>query len=131
VDLSEEAVGLARGGGANAIVGSIFDELPGAGTWRTALLLDGNIGIGGAPERLLRRIGTLLREDGEVVVELDPPGTPSGTIEARLESGTSASAWFPWARVAPADLRSIARRAQLGVRQHWCDGGRWFAVLQR
>src|SRR6202034_4319810 len=40
VDLSPVAVELARGGGARAIVASIFDELPGAGSWQSALLLD-------------------------------------------------------------------------------------------
>ena len=52
VDLSPVAVDLARNRGGRAIVGSIFEELPGAGTWQTALLLDGNIGIGGMPARL-------------------------------------------------------------------------------
>ena len=32
----------------------------GAGTWRSALLLDGNIGIGGDPVRLLERVRSLL-----------------------------------------------------------------------
>ena len=62
VDLSPAAVELATGRGARAVVASIFDELPGSGRWRSALLLDGNIGIGGAPARLLARIGMLLRE---------------------------------------------------------------------
>ncbi len=52
VDLSPVAVELAVGHGGRAIVGDIFDELPGGGTWRSALLLDGNIGIGGSPVRL-------------------------------------------------------------------------------
>ena len=64
VDLSPEAVSLARGGGGHVLLRSVFDELPGVGTWRTALLLDGNIGIGGTPERLLRRVGSLLAAGG-------------------------------------------------------------------
>jgi SAM-dependent methyltransferase len=84
VDLSPVAVDLARGGGARAIVASIFDELPGSGTWRSALLLDGNIGIGGAPARLLARIGSLLTDDGEVLVELDPPDTATAPLRALL-----------------------------------------------
>ncbi len=68
VDLSPAAVELATGRGARAVVASIFDELPGSGRWRSALLLDGNIGIGGAPARLLARIGMLLREDGELLL---------------------------------------------------------------
>lgn len=131
VDLSEEAVGLARGGGANAIVGSIFGELPGVGTWRTALLLDGNVGIGGAPERLLRRIAALLRPGGEIVVELDPPGTGTGAITARLEATHGSSAWFPWAQVAADEIAEIGREAGIAAVGRWADGGRWFARLRR
>ncbi len=43
------------GEGANVVHGSVFD-LPEAGNWMTALLIDGNIGIGGEPERLLARV---------------------------------------------------------------------------
>jgi SAM-dependent methyltransferase len=131
VDLSAEAVHIARSGGANAIIGSIFGELPGVGTWQTALLLDGNIGIGGVPARLLRRIAALLDRNGEVLVELDPPGTPSGAVNARLDAGGVASAWFPWARVAPADLVRVADRAGFVVRDRWCSSGRWFGLLGR
>ena len=60
VDLSEIAVALARGRGALVINGSLWEDVPGAGTWRTILLLDGNIGIGGAPVALLKRAGELL-----------------------------------------------------------------------
>ena len=43
----------------------------GRGRWATVLLLDGNIGIGGDPIRLLRRLRELLADDGTAVVELD------------------------------------------------------------
>ena len=48
--------------------------LPGEGRWHTALLADGNIGIGGDPVRLLQRVRTLLAPGGRVVVELGAPG---------------------------------------------------------
>jgi SAM-dependent methyltransferase len=130
VDLSEAAVGLARGRGANAIVGSIFGDVPGAGTWRTALLLDGNIGIGGAPDRLLRRIAALLHARGEMLVELDPPGAPTGTITARLEASHSASDWFPWARVAAGEIGAICEEAGVVQVGRWARDGRWFARLR-
>ena len=60
VDLSPVAVEFARGRGADAIIGSLWATVPGAGTYRTILLLDGNIGIGGAPVALLKRAGELL-----------------------------------------------------------------------
>jgi SAM-dependent methyltransferase len=131
VDLSPVAVDLARGGGARAIVGSIFDELPGDGTWRSALLLDGNIGIGGAPARLLARIGTLLSDDGEVLVELDPPETATAAVRARIETSRRVSSWFPWARVSVAGIEPVAREGGFTLDESWSLGERWFARLAR
>ena len=130
VDLSPVAVELAVGGGGRAIVGDIFDELPAGGTWRSALLLDGNIGIGGSPVRLLARIGALLDDAGEVLVELDPPGTWTGSTQARLERNGVASAWFPWARVAAPAIAPIARAGGFRVTEIWPLSGRWFARLR-
>jgi SAM-dependent methyltransferase len=129
VDLSPVAVALARDRGATAVVGSIFDDVPGAGTWRTALLLDGNIGIGGDPVRLLRRVRALLHRDGEMLVELDPPDTGTKTVTVRLEAGDDASGWFSWARVAIGDLDATARLAELRVAARWRCDVRWFARL--
>jgi SAM-dependent methyltransferase len=131
VDLSPAAVALARDRGARAIVASIFEEVPGAGTWRTALLLDGNIGIGGAPQRLLARVGALLMPRGEVIVELDRPGASTATLAARLEIATEASDWFRWARVSIDDVEPIARDAGYEVIDRARLDGRWFARLRR
>ena len=131
VDLSPVAVDLARGGGARAIVASIFDELPGSGTWRSALLLDGNIGIGGAPARLLARIGSLLTDDGEVLVELVPPDTATATMRARIETPQRVSSWFPWARVSAAGVGPVASASGFAVSGTWSLGDRWFARLER
>jgi SAM-dependent methyltransferase len=131
VDLSPAAVDLARGGGARAIVASIFDELPGGGTWRCALLLDGNIGIGGDPARLLARIGTLLSADGEVLVELDPPGTATTAGTARIETRDRVSTWFPWARVSAAGVGPVAREGGFQAGHPWRLNERWFARLAR
>lgn len=131
VDLSTAAVALAREGGANAIVGSIFGEVPGAGTWRSALLLDGNIGIGGHPVRLLQRVGSLLEDRGAILIELDPPDARSGPLQARLETPLATSLWFDWARVAVADIDTVARAAAFTVLGRWRSGGRWFAVLRK
>jgi SAM-dependent methyltransferase len=131
VDLSPVAVSLARDGGATALVASVFDELPGAGSWRTALLIDGNIGIGGAPVRLLQRVRSLLSERGDVLVELDPPGTSSGTVRVSLQRGRVTSDAFPWARVAPGAIEATAASAGFTVNARWDAGGRWFARLSR
>ncbi len=131
VDLSPVAVEMATGRGVRAIVGSIFDELPGGGTWRSALLLDGNIGIGGAPARLLARIGSLLCAEGELLVELDSPATTTVSTLARIETDNALSSWFPWARVSVRDIAPIAAQSGFQVTSSWSREGRWFVRLLR
>lgn len=129
VDVSPTALHLARARGATVLEASIFDRIPGAGEWRTALLLDGNIGIGGAPAALLRRIGSLLTPDGTILVELDPPGVGLEIVRMRLEDEHRESHWFDWARVGAEAIVAPAREAGLRVRESWEDEGRWFAAL--
>jgi SAM-dependent methyltransferase len=131
VDVSPVAVRLARARGAKAIERSIFDRLPGAGTWGSALVLDGNIGIGGRPDALLRRVADLLAPGGRILLELDPPGAGADTQRLRLESDGEASEWFAWARVSIDALAGPATAAGLVVTERWCDGGRWFAEATR
>ncbi len=129
VDLSPIAVDLARSGGAHAIVGDVFDELPGAGTWHTALLLDGNVGIGGCPRRLLRRLGALLHADGRALVELEAPGAQTFETRIRIETDREASEWLPWARVSVSGIDQIAAQSGMTVGRLWPCGRRWFALL--
>ena len=129
VDLSPVAVGMVRGAGSRAIVASIFDELPRIGDWRSALLLDGNIGIGGDPSRLLTRVGGLLADGGQIVVELSPPDADTGRTTMRLEIDGSVSAWFPWADVAAPDITPLAAGVGLTVTHRWDEDGRWFARM--
>jgi SAM-dependent methyltransferase len=131
VDLSPVAVELARDRGTAAIVGSIFDDVPGTARWQTALLLDGNIGIGGAPARLLMRLNGLLSPGGEVLVELDPPHALTATLTATLRTGATESSPFSWARVASRDVESLAESSGLTVVDRAARGGRWFARLLR
>jgi hypothetical protein len=128
VDVSPVAVALARRRGAAVLEASIFDRLPGA--WRTALLIDGNIGIGGRPDALLRRLAALLAPGGIVLVELDPPGTGRARRQVRLEAGATVSDWFAWAHVGAEAITIPARAAGLRVAERWQDEGRWFAALE-
>jgi SAM-dependent methyltransferase len=128
VDVSPVAVALARRRGVAVLEASIFDRLPGA--WRTALLLDGNIGIGGRPDALLRRLGALLAPGGAVLVELEAPGAGVARSRVRLEAGDTVSGWFSWAHVGADAIAPLAHAAGLRVTARWQDRGRWFAALE-
>jgi SAM-dependent methyltransferase len=131
VDLSPVAVRLARRRGAAAIPGDVFGDVPWAGRWGTTLLLDGNVGIGGAPGALLGRTRELLAPKGAVLVELDPPGAPTVRTRVRIEGHGLLSEWFRWARVGVDGIEPVAARAGLPVEDVVCVGGRWLARLRR
>jgi SAM-dependent methyltransferase len=130
LDISPAAVRLARARGAPVLEGSVFDRVQGAGSWATILLLDGNIGIGGDPDVLLRRVAELLAPGGRVLVELDAPGTPPGRIAARIDCGGTVSRWFAWGRVPPEALVSAAEGAALRCCRIFSSQRRWFALLE-
>jgi SAM-dependent methyltransferase len=130
IDVAPYALVLARSQGAPVLERSVFAHLPGSGRWATALLLDGNLGIGGDPPTLLRRLAALLRPGGRVLSELEPPGTGGGPERARLEVGGRAGPWFPWARVAVDDAAGLAVAAGFVLAEVWPAGGRWFARLE-
>ena len=131
IDLSPVAVEITRGRGADAFRGSVFQDVPDAGRWDTALLLDGNIGIGGEPATLLERCRELLAQGGAVLAELDPPGAPTGMTRVRLEAPGVVSEWFPWAQVSVDTAAEVA--AEAGLEPDWTmrSGERWFAALRR
>ncbi len=129
VDIAPTAVRLARMRGARVIEASVFARIPGAGTWGSALLLDGNIGIGGEPDALLARLGQLLRPAGEVLVELAPPGVVATSERIRLEVDGRQSRSFAWAYVGTDAIDAVARTAGFGVPERWQHERRWFARL--
>ncbi len=129
VDLSPVAVALARDRGAEAINGSIWANVP--GLWRTILLLDGNIGIGGNPVALLRRAGELLAPGGAILVETDPPGAPTQRMRIRIEAPDLVSEWFRWARVGVDGADEVAERAGFAVESTEEVGDRAFVTLRR
>jgi SAM-dependent methyltransferase len=129
VDLSPVAVQLARERGALAMTGDVFAAVP--GRYRTALLLDGNIGIGGSPAALLRRACELLEPDGTVVVEVDPPGARTYRTRIRIESHDAVSDWFAWARVSVDAIAAVAARADLVPCDELALAGRRFVTLCR
>jgi SAM-dependent methyltransferase len=131
IDITEVALGIARRRGAVVMQRSVFDRVPGTGRWRTVLLLDGNIGIGGDPEKLLRRVRAILAEDGIALVELAPPGSPRSVRRVRLEIDGAAGPVFRWSQLPVEDLDGVADAAGFVVARLWCSDSRWFARLDR
>jgi SAM-dependent methyltransferase len=138
LDISSTAVALARRNGAPVLQRSVFDALPHCGRWRSALLLDGSIGIGGDPVTLLQRVGEVLAGQGRVLVEMFAPGIRTESLRVAVvrtpapEAGLPAHGpWFPWARVSVSDIAAVAADAGYGLSETWEDSGRWFAQLDR
>ncbi len=129
IDVTRPALAAARSRGAFVLERSVFDRVPGSGRWRSALLLDGNLGIGGDPVGLLRRVARLLQPGGLVLVELAPPGGRVFERTVRLELAGRGGPWFRLATV-PADRTpDLATAAGLVVDDRWQSGTRWFARL--
>jgi SAM-dependent methyltransferase len=131
VELTPAAARIARQQGAPVIEGSVFDPVPRSGQWRTALLLDGNIGIGGEPMALLQRVADLLAPDGRVLVELGAPGCGHQRQRIRLEVDETSGPWFPWTSLGADRIQLLAGKAGLVVDDLWQGAGRWFAELSR
>lgn len=129
IDVVEAAVLLTRQRGASALCRDVFDRLPGQGRWHTALLVDGNIGIGGDPVVLLRRVRSLLAPGGRVVVELARPGIKTVRGWAVLEASGRRSRRFRWATLGLDDLTYTAAQAGFSVKRIHRVGERWAAVL--
>ena len=111
VDTSGPAVRLATGRGGTVILGSIFGPIPREGEWGSALLLDGNVGIGGNVGVLLERLATLLSAHGQVMAEADRQDSLDASYLAVLEDSSGRrSDPFPWARVG---ARALARHAEV------------------
>jgi len=130
VDISPTAVALARRHGAKVLKQSIFDTVPGAGDWRSALLIDGSVGIGGDPAALLTRLAELLGPAGRVLVETVGSDAPSESVTVRIETARGEGPWFPWALVSIADIEQLGLDAGFRLQESWVDAGRWFACLE-
>ena len=128
IDVSPAAVRLARRRGATVLRRSVYDRVPGAGRWRTVLLLDGSIGIGGDPAALLARAGTLVNNEGTVVVEVAPPAVSSGPVTVRFDREDQP---FRWARVGVDGLTALAEAGGLAVARIASFGDRWFGWSTR
>ena len=131
IDISPVAVRLARRRGGHALRTSVYSPSVPAGAWASILLFDGNIGIGGDPERLLARTAELLRPGGEAIVEVDPPGEGATVVGVRLEGAGAVGPWFDWARVDADAIAVVAQHAGLSVAARFEGDGRHFVRLRK
>ena len=132
VDIAETAVELTRRQGRFALRRSVFDVLPGEGRWPTVLLIDGNIGIGGDPRRLLARTAALSAVHGRVLVEAHPDRGRHELLRARFsEGGNPVGPSFDWAEVGSDALVGYAQATGYAVDESWAVGGRVFVSLVR
>lgn len=129
VDVAPSAVNLATERGAPVLLRSIFERVPAAGRWGSALLLDGNIGIGGDPHALLARLAELLDRNGCVLTEVGPPGTSTRVLNVRIQWGDCTSPRFPWALVGVDDVGDVAAGAGYRLEEIWAAERRWFAHM--
>jgi SAM-dependent methyltransferase len=128
IDIAEQALSLAGQRGVRAIHADALTTTIDSGRWRTVLLLDGNIGIGGDPLRLLRRMTILMHPRGQVIVEAHPRARTDRRGPARFARGrTPIGPHFPWAEVGAEALDDYTRRAGLELDERWSHCGRQFA----
>ena len=130
IDVVPEAVAISLRRGVSALLRDVFGPIPGEGRWETALLADGNIGIGGDPVALLERTRDLVRPGGRVVVEVAPPGTGVVTRHISIETEIGRSDVFPWTLVGADAIEAVALAAGLRLRSQERFGDRWCAVLE-
>jgi SAM-dependent methyltransferase len=130
IDVVPEAVFQTRERGAAALVRDVFDRIPAEGRWDTALLADGNIGIGANPIVLLRRVREVLAPTGRAVIDLAVPGTGIRVGTVRLETDGSLSEPFPWAAVGVDMAGYVAAEAGFCPPKISRFADRWYGVLE-
>ena len=135
VDVSEAAVTRTVRLGGQALQRSVFEPLPGEGRWDTSLLIDGNIGIGGDPIALLRRMSQLLNQDGLLLAETVPDRDVDERVTVhvvRITADTHGPAGppFPWARLGTPALLRLATHAGWRPERQWTADGRSFVALR-
>ncbi|CAG6390562.1 class I SAM-dependent methyltransferase [Streptomyces cocklensis] len=131
IDVAPAAVAQAVRRGGSALCRSVFETLPREGHWGTALLMDGNIGIGGNPSALLERVAGLLTPGGRLLVEAAPVEVDE-RCEVRLDDGRGTLGTpFPWARAGRRALLHHAGATGWRTARSWTVTGRHFAELVR
>ncbi|SFB92371.1 Methyltransferase domain-containing protein [Nocardioides terrae] len=129
IDVIRGAVGRTRGRGGAALRRDVFEPIPGEGRWETALLADGNIGIGGDPAALLTRLREVLDPRGRIVAEVAPPGTTHHDGSATLHWQAQQHV-IRWSVVGIDAVEALAGRIGLAIVDRIHVGARWAVVLE-
>ena len=131
IDSSAAAVRVSTLRGGQAIRRRIEEPIPAEGRWGTALLVDGNVGIGGNVTAVLRRCRELVRPGGLVICETDPQRDRDDRDHVVLAGEGVRSVPLPWARIGAAALAEIAAVLGLFVCEEWSVEDRVFLALRR
>ena len=131
IDSSAEAVRLARVRGISVLHRDVFKPVPREGRWAHALLADGNVGIGGRPLGLLRRVWAMLAIGGVLHVELQGPGIGIVHTSRQLLVDGRLGRRFAWALVGMDAIAGLAHRAGFAHTDTRVDGGRHVAMLTK
>ena len=110
--------GSRAGAAAAAIPGDVFGAVPGAGRWRTALLLDGNVGIGGAPAAAAAPHARAAGARRDRARRARPAGRADAAHADPDRGPGVVSEWFAWARVGVDGIEPLARRRRARRRRH-------------
>ncbi|MHA6760389.1 class I SAM-dependent methyltransferase [Streptacidiphilus sp. PAMC 29251] len=130
VDVTHSAVARTRGLGGSALCRSVFDRLPGEGRWGTALLADGNLGIGGDPGALLARTAELLAPEGLLLVEVEPADLDDRVTVTVEDAAGRCGPPFSWARLGARATLAEAVAAGFRLTDAWTAEGRHFLALR-
>ena len=131
VDVSPAAVDRTRDAGGAVLRRSVFERLPAEGRWVTALLADGNIGIGGDPGALLARVRQLVAPGGRLLVEAAAYDVDERVTVRVEDSRGRHGSDFPWARLGMSGLLATAEGAGWSPAERWEADSRPFVELVR
>jgi rSAM/selenodomain-associated transferase 1 len=130
IDISSVAVEVGSGGGGQVLRRHLADPLPGEGRWGTALLLDGNVGIGGDIPGLLCRCQDLVGPGGLIICEVDSDPERHEAYHVVLSDGRGRSVAIPWASIGGRALQRLAAGLDLITAEEWCADHRVFLALR-
>ncbi|MDX3311793.1 class I SAM-dependent methyltransferase [Streptomyces sp. NPDC054884] len=130
IDVSEAAVRHTVRLGGPALRRSVFEPLPGEGRWGTALLVDGNLGIGGDAGALLERLAGVLVPGGLLIAETAPVDVDECVSVRLVDVRGGAGAPFPWARLGTRALLGHSGPSGWRAADQWSADGRCFVALR-